>query len=586
MWRLRFPLSLSFLLSGLVVAVFAAQQPRIVRTVVISDELKIGIAPGDLVYLYAKPLPGEGFAAFVRRFTDDPATARKIRRLNKQEPILRANTFVRVPYEFLSDNYKKIAIRALFPDDSASSAGWVHTVTAPSGGPESLWRIAEWFTGDGANYSKIRAADKIASLETSRGQKVLIAPNLLLPVFASEAEAREVEGPPPLTYSKDAAGPYAAYRLRKGEALYSAVVVRFTGLIYAAEVNAEALRIATRSGIRDVHSISVGHEVRIPLADLLPEYLPADNPVRVAYERQRLETAQFTNRLRAQNLAGVTVILDPGHGGRDTGADVDGVAEAPYAYDITSRIAEILRRHTRARVIVTVHDPDIRDLPRRDRLAVSPGGEVMTSPPYPIDDVVASVHLRWYLANAILKREEEAGVDPSRVIFLSVHADSLHPSVRGAMVYIPGAKFLKGSYEKHGEVYEARREYRVNPRVSFTRRQRLQAEGVSRDLGEKLIGAFRENSLPVHTFNPIRENVIRRGREWVPAVLRYNEIPARALLEVCNLNNEDDRALIETRLYREKVARAVVAALSRFYEPGERRHRRPSLEKTASRRRR
>jgi N-acetylmuramoyl-L-alanine amidase len=69
----------------------------------------------------------------------------------------------------------------------------------------------------------------------------------------------------------------------------------------------------------------------------------------------------------------------------------------------------------------------------------------------------------------------------------------------------------------------------------------------------------------VHAFNPIRPSVIRGGREWVPAVLRYNAIPARALLEVCNLNNPEDHALIQTRRYRENVARGVVEALSAFY---------------------
>ena len=59
--------------------------------------------------------------------------------------------------------------------------------------------------------------------------------------------------------------------------------------------------------------------------------------------------------------------------------------------------------------------------------------------------------------------------------------------------------------------------------------------------------------------------MIRGGGEWVPAILRYNRIPARVLVEVCNLNNPEDRRLLQTRRYREKVAEALVAALVEFY---------------------
>src|SRR5262249_59879374 len=58
---------------------------------------------------------------------------------------------------------------------------------------------------------------------------------------------------------------------------------------------------------------------------------------------------------------------------------------------------------------------------------------------------------------------------------------------------------------------------------------------------------------------------IRGGREWVPAILRYNRIPARALVEVGNLNNAADRKLLATRAFRDRVARALVSAFVDFY---------------------
>ena len=59
--------------------------------------------------------------------------------------------------------------------------------------------------------------------------------------------------------------------------------------------------------------------------------------------------------------------------------------------------------------------------------------------------------------------------------------------------------------------------------------------------------------------------MIRKRREWVPAVLRYNAVPAKVLLEVCNLANREDRRLIQTREFRQQVAEAIVAGLVGYY---------------------
>ena len=44
------------------------------------------------------------------------------------------------------------------------------------------------------------------------------------------------------------------------------------------------------------------------------------------------------------------------------------------------------------------------------------------------------------------------------MVFLSIHADSLHPSLRGLMAYIPAADMRDGSYSKSGGVYASRKE--------------------------------------------------------------------------------------------------------------------------------
>jgi N-acetylmuramoyl-L-alanine amidase len=539
----------------------AAAPPEPIKVITISPELKVSIAEGEEVFLSARPLPGEGVDAFLKRFTDDPGTKKEILDQNQGFKLFRPDVFVRVPYRFLSDNYRKIAMEALFPEDHADPKGWTHVVAAPTGHPESLWRIAEWFTGDGANYREIRSEGKIVSLETEAGQTVQIPARLLLVSFRHQAAA-EPE-PPPLEYGRDEKGRYAIYRLKRGEALYSSVVVRFTGRVHAEDVNAKATEIAARNGIGDVRQIPAGFAVRIPVDDLSPEFRPRDDPARIEEEKARLEASQFVNRVRASDLSGVTFVLDAGHGGRDTGALVDGVEEAQAVYDLACRVDALIARHSKARVVLTVrgthpcsHAPGASDW-RNAR--------VMTTPPYGLEDSVTGVNLRWYLANSVLRRAARNGGSAERTVFLSLHADSLHPAVRGAMVYIPGEKFLKGTFGKSGPIYASRREFREEPRVSFSRKERIEAEGISRDFAEKIVAAFRAADLPLHAFAPIRSNVIRGGRAWVPAILRYNRIPARVLVEVCNLNNPEDRKLLSTGGFRDRVARALVSALVDFY---------------------
>jgi N-acetylmuramoyl-L-alanine amidase len=139
------------------------------------------------------------------------------------------------------------------------------------------------------------------------------------------------------------------------------------------------------------------------------------------------------------------------------------------------------------------------------------------------------------------------------------------------MAYIPAADMRDGSYGKNGPVYTVRKEVQESPRVAFAREERVRSEGLSRELAKQVVAAFQAGGLPVHPFKPVRDKIIRNKNAWVPAVLRYNSVPAKMLLEVCNLANEEDRRLVQTRAWRQKVSEAVVKGLLAYYgeEPGE-----------------
>jgi N-acetylmuramoyl-L-alanine amidase len=509
------------------------------------------------LFLEAPPRGGEGMLGFAERLTGSVKLAPQVEAANGGIKRLLLGKRYRLPFSLLLPSYQLRVVQGLFGEDQPVSAGWQHTVRR-----ESLWLVAEWFTGRGDNYRTIREVNGLGDDHLEPGQVLLVPARLLRPAFRAALPA---SSPYYLEYGEDRTGSYAVYRLKAGEALYSSVVVRFTGRIYSDDVNALSAELAKHNGIRDVTRIPVGQRIKIPLDVLQPEFLPAGDPRRREWEAGLIESAQFANTVVAAKLRGVTVILDAGHGGQDVGASVKETWESLYVYDIMVRAKQLLEAATAARVIATTRDGRDFEIQDRDRLPSSRGHRVLTDPAYPIDDSAVGVHLRWYLANSVYRQALDDGLGTDKVIFLSIHADSLHPSLRGAMVYIPSARLRSGEYGKSGKVYAARREYRERPRVSFSRRELLKSEGQSRELARHLVRAFEGAGLAVHPDKPVRRQIVRRRRPWVPAVLRYNAVPTAVLLEVCNLANAEDRKLVKTRAFRQQVAEAIVAGVLDYF---------------------
>ncbi|GMU64800.1 MAG: hypothetical protein AMXMBFR36_10740 [Acidobacteriota bacterium] len=518
------------------------------------------------LFLETTPLRAEGMLAFCRRLTGDTRSCSEISKLNRNPKRLLAGVRYRVPYELLTADRKLGVIRALFPEDVGRVEGWQHRSRG-----EDLSRVALWFTGESGQAAALRKANGRKDDRLKPGDSVKVPAALLLPIFRVPEPPAPVASPTVaastparLEYGEDGLGKYAVYRLRGGEALYSAVVVRFTGRVHAEDVNAVASEIALRSGIVDVTDIPIGYPVKVPLDLLEPQFLPPEDPRRLEWEVERALSERFRNEVEARGLEGVTVILDPGHGGADVGASMAGVWESNYVYDVALRVKRILENRTRARVEMTSRDGEGFVIVDRDVLPYSRGHRVMTDPPYAIGDSRTGTHLRWYFANSRFRRAAAAG-GREKIVFVSVHADSLHPSLRGGSAYVPDVALTAGTFGKSGSVFEQRREYREQPRVSLSLDVRQRSEGLSRDLAGKVLDGFRARGLAVHPYQPVRDVIYRGRRAWVPAVLRYNEIPPRILLEICNLANVEDRRLLQTRAFREKVAEAVVDGIRAFF---------------------
>ena len=546
----------------------------------------------DLV-LTVKVRPGDTYAAIGQRYLADLRELRAVRTRNGDR-LPPEGGRVAIPYASLDDRYKMRVIRDLFPEDGPREGNWIHragiSLLIPS--QDTLWNVALWLTGRGENFRALADRNELPGLLPAKDQEIVVPGELLLPPFAAaaglqtassgttappagpgdvesddftevppETESAPGHAQPPappdqatdasgqLVYGKDASGPFGRYRLKRGEALYS-VVMRFTGRVDSQEVNDLALAIASRSGIKDVTDIPTGYGVKISLDDLLPEYLPATDPRREAWQKSQAEVARYTNPSQSRNLEGVTVILDAGHGGRDRGAAHNGVAEHEYVYDILCRIKALLERDTGARVLATIRDRKegyrVRD---STRLVRNQAEELLTDPPFPLLEPYVSVNLRWYLTNSYFRRLVGEGSDPLKIVFTSLH----------------GEEYRRSRYGYSGPVYARTREVREKPYVSFTRSERERSEGLSRQFARALVTSFRDHEVAVHPYDPIRERIIRKRRSWVPAVLRCSEVPVQVLIEVSNLSNVADSRLIADPIYRQKVAEAYVDALRRYY---------------------
>ena len=358
---------------------------------------------------------------------------------------------------------------------------------------------------------------------------------------------------PDLTFQKNAAGEReAVYRLKKGEALYSAVVVRFTGRVDADEVNAIAQKLLAYNGLRDATKIVDGAPIRIPARlldeDILRGKVPPPRPIKPA------------TRPRRQSRSGLHVILDAGHGGSDPGTMMRGWIEDEIAYDLMLRIKHGLQDRG-VKVYSTIRDKQTGDqINSGSALANNRDEYVKVTPEYYMDDSRVALNLRIYLIEDLYRWMLRRGVPPENIILISIHLDHLHPALGGAMVYFPGAAERSSQYKAAGGIYRYYKESRLGT-IYFNHRESQNAETASEAFAFDLIDGFRRAQIPVHAYQPVRSYVYRQDHKWTPGIIRYSRVPISVLLEAANLSNRDDLWRIRSASFRQKLADAVVRTI-------------------------
>jgi len=548
---------------------------------------------GRQLFLECSVPSGRSAESFLKRFLKDGRLWRNYVGSNR----------VAIPFAQLNPTTQRAVLLAVFRKDYVEEEGWVHVVTYAGGpqGQETLWALCEWLTGNGFNQSRIKEHNQLQDVSLKPGQIIRFPKELLAEAFRNPTPERQPEpvesSPAPvpstsatqddsgeiidfeglkLEYGKDEEGPFALYRLRPGEAsLYTPVVVRFTDYRENSDILAACEVIARRSGITDVTKMETGQPIKIPLDMLSARFRPEGSPERREYEETIKEAQRLrTQNIRAAGLEGVVVILDPGHGGEDPGADALKLGYHLYEdelnYDIACRIKDLLERTTRAKVYMTVRDRSQGYAPVQSRNFVhDKDEELLTNPPYPNTNPKYSANLRWYLTNYWYRKEIASGVDPRKVVFASIHCDALfNGQLRGAMIYVPGA-----SYRRTTETPEPRsffkqfQEAQDKQTTRFTLDDLRRDEALSRNFAEVLLNEMGKKRVKRHDAGPPIRDVIRQsgGKFYLPAVLRNTEVPTKILVETANMTNPTDCMRLSDPEWRQLFAEAFVNALKTYY---------------------
>ncbi len=506
---------------------------------------------------------------------------------------------VAIPYTHLKPSVQRELLLAVFPKDRVDVRGWTHYVSGPEGQPseEDLLSLCEWLTGNRANSATIITTNKLSTSRLRGGQELLFPLDLLQPFLRvptvdrgasilgdPEEELEDLEeafrdlqnAANELSYGKDRQGAYALYRLKPGEAIYTAVVVRFTDYSRPEDVLPACDIVIKRSNIKDVHAMKPGQPILIPVDMLSARFKPAGDPERREYEEVIREAGRLKGQVRSRDLEGVVVVLDPGHGGRDMGspaAAAYGLYEDELNYDVMCRVKLLLETRTRAKVYVTMVDPSQGYTPSSlNRFVHDTDEELLTTPRYKNGeggetDSTVSANLRWSLANSIFEAERARGTDIRKMVFTSFHCDAMfNEKMRGAMVYIPGASLRKPA-NLSGPTYAKYKEVKTGGRCNPTPAEAKRDEALSRNFAEVLLEELGNKRIRRHQEgDPIRSQIRRSPTNvFVPAVLKNNNIPTKVLVEMANLTNPTDRARLADPAWRQLFAEAYVDALKRFY---------------------
>ncbi|MCX8064542.1 MAG: N-acetylmuramoyl-L-alanine amidase [Candidatus Hydrogenedentes bacterium] len=520
----------------------------------------------------------------------------------------KATSFV-VPLNKLKESLYPSIFSKLFMKDQITSDGWVHIV--PNGYTLTQYElslISLAFTGTTENATKIisHPLNKGIKLPLREKNKIVIPLELLLseikkekkqdsnlypplvaitPQEQSSLQNSPSQSPqvslsnqeqlkiihPELKYGKDSHGEFYSYKIKKGESIYKHVLPKFTNCKSEREKIAVSKNILRRSGLDSEKKLKEGTAIKIPVKYIKPEILKGN-----LYSQGELSTTKVgsdTTTKSKENLENIVVIIDPGHGGKDHGAPkyFEKIFEDELNYDIAVRLMKYLQENTSAKVYITLRDNSQGFESYSCKAFIHDTDEfILVTPEHNPKDRNSSAHLRWILANSIMRKHEKRGIPREKMIFVSIHFDSLPKNYRGTRIFIPSASYRAQIESPRSKTinFHSFAEWKDNKPRMLSASEKIRDETYSRKFAELLAKKCKNKGIVTYNMgNPIQELINKSPKStFVPAVLRNTEIPTKVLIESANLNNPLDLSNFSDPDCRQKFAEAIAESIIDYFK--------------------
>ncbi|MGH9329769.1 MAG: N-acetylmuramoyl-L-alanine amidase [Vicinamibacterales bacterium] len=263
-----------------------------------------------------------------------------------------------------------------------------------------------------------------------------------------------------------------------------------------------------------------------PLQPLKAEPLPVTSPVLPPALPAANATGGFSLS-RQLGLGLSRIVIDPGHGGHDPGAQAGRLSEAELVLDVAQRLERILLKRNLEVVLTRRTDAYI---PLEERTAIA--------------------------------NREEAD------LFLSIHANaSANTRARGVETY-----FLNFASNPEAEAVAAR-ENSSSGRTMHSLPEIVRAIALNNKLDESRDLAGLVQRAMIRRLRPQNKNVRDLGVKQAPFVVLIGAAMPSVLAEISFLTNRSEGALLRTGAYRQRIAEALADAVMQYQR---------SLKKVAS----
>jgi N-acetylmuramoyl-L-alanine amidase len=235
-------------------------------------------------------------------------------------------------------------------------------------------------------------------------------------------------------------------------------------------------------------------------------------------------------QVRAQGMYKPVIVIDPGHGGDDTGATKNGTVEKNVVLAFSLKLREKLNATGRYKVLMTRDTDTFVDLQERRQFA---------------------------------ERNTAA-------LFVAVHADYAQSSARGATIYSLRegvADALQRSAK--GEVVESVLQDKDLAALKATEADVGAVKEILADLARREVDMTKERtSVFAHSViefmgasTSLKENP---DRSAAFVVLKSAKVPS-ILIELGYVTNENDAELLKSEKWREKVSGSIVTAIENYF---------------------